>query len=56
MTDIEMTSESVDTYADDDLNVLLKQYYKRLFPTKLYHKWLQYGAGMCIYGCCQKLK
>jgi len=32
-------------YAEDDLEILLKQYYKRLFPTKLYHKWLQYGEG-----------
>lgn len=32
-------------YSGDDLSVLLKHYYKRLFPTKLYHKWLQYGDG-----------
>lgn len=45
MTDVEKAAKPLDTYADDDLNILLKQYYKRLFPTKLYHKWLQYGAG-----------
>lgn len=27
-----------------DLPELLKQYYKRLFPCKLYHKWLTYGG------------
>ena len=35
-------------YSDDDLSVLLKHYYKRLFPTKLYHKWLQYGDGKSL--------
>jgi len=32
-------------YSQEDLVELLRQYYKRLFPHKLYHKWLQYGAG-----------
>lgn len=36
---------SGESYVNDDLEVLLKQYYKRLFPTRLYHKWLQYGVG-----------
>ena len=32
-------------YDLSDLPELLKQYYKRLFPCKLYHKWLSYGGG-----------
>ncbi|XP_057304606.1 DNA primase small subunit-like isoform X1 [Hydractinia symbiolongicarpus] len=31
-------------YSQDDLVELLRQYYKRLFPCKLYHRWLAYGG------------
>jgi len=34
---------SQENYEHADLADLLKQYYKRLFPTKLFCKWLQYG-------------
>ena len=46
MTEVEEKATPTENkYSDDDLGILLKHYYKRLFPTKLYHKWLQYGEG-----------
>ena len=32
-------------YNQDDLPELLTQYYKRIFPYKLYYQWLSYGEG-----------
>lgn len=32
-----------ESYEEVDLSDLLKQYYKRLFPTKLFCDWLEYG-------------
>ncbi|XP_065655655.1 DNA primase small subunit isoform X2 [Hydra vulgaris] len=37
------------SYNESDLTDLLKQYYKRLFPYKLYYKWLQYGEDSKSY-------
>ena len=34
---------SQESYEEVDLSDLLKQYYKRLFPTKLFCDWLEYG-------------
>jgi len=50
MTEIEEKATPTENkYSDDDLGILLKHYYKRLFPTKLYHKWLQYGEGTTTF-------
>lgn len=41
-------------YSQDDLVELLRQYYKRLFPSKLYHRWLAYGGGIGVnFPCIQ---
>lgn len=47
--------EGKGNYDLSDLPELLKQYYKRLFPCKLYYKWLNYGGGMlaCFYCICK---
>jgi len=37
-------SVSTQSYSQNDLPELLNQYYKRLFPYKLYYKWLSYGS------------
>ncbi len=39
------TSIKESQYNQDDLPELLKQYYKRIFPYKLYYQWLSYGEG-----------
>lgn len=39
-------------FLSDELPMLLPVYYKRLFPHKLFYRWLSYGlckSGLCIY-------
>ncbi|EDO37404.1 predicted protein, partial [Nematostella vectensis] len=43
MADTAAISSSQTTFSQSDLPELLQQYYKWLFPYKLYHQWLSYG-------------
>jgi DNA primase small subunit len=41
----EETCKQNSQYDQNDLPELLNQYYKRVFPYKLYYQWLSYGEG-----------
>lgn len=42
------TPHEVEQYTDQDLQDILKIYYKRLFPHAPFYRWLSYNNGMFL--------